>query len=146
MKEEFLTLLPLKTTMKGVDIYDAVKKYVIDKNMPLEKLVLVTTDGAPAMTGRHTGFVVLCRGDLDFPKFLHYTSIIHQQAMCAKVMGFDHIMTPVVKIINSIQSKENQDRSYFLRSSQLNMKPVASHLNSLAEQRKDFAVFFCSFE
>uniref|UniRef100_UPI003AAD8DF6 general transcription factor II-I repeat domain-containing protein 2-like n=1 Tax=Centroberyx gerrardi TaxID=166262 RepID=UPI003AAD8DF6 len=111
-KEELLTLLPLKTTTRGVDIYDVVKGYFVEKKVPLEKLVSVTTDGAPAMTGRHTGFVAQCKGDPDFPKFLHYHCIIHQQAICAKVMGFDHIMTPVIKIINSIRAKAKQHRSF----------------------------------
>ncbi|KAF7669599.1 hypothetical protein LDENG_00176710 [Lucifuga dentata] len=38
-KEELLTLLPLKTTTRGVDIYDAVKGYFVEKKVPLEKLV-----------------------------------------------------------------------------------------------------------
>ena len=56
-KEEFLTLLPLKTTTRGVDIYNAVKDYFVEKKIPVEKLVSVTTDGAPAMTGCHSGFI-----------------------------------------------------------------------------------------
>lgn len=52
-KDQLLTLLPLKTTMRGVDIYNAVKRFFVDK------LVSVTTDGAPAMTGQHSGFIVL---------------------------------------------------------------------------------------
>lgn len=99
--------------MRGVDVYYAVNKYFIDKNVTLEKLASVTTDGAPAMTGRHTGFVALCRLSPDFPKFLHYHCIIHQQAMCAKVMGFDHVMTSVVKKkFISVQSNGKQYRSF----------------------------------
>ncbi|KAK0154682.1 General transcription factor II-I repeat domain-containing protein 2 [Merluccius polli] len=113
-KEEMLTLLPLKTTTKAVDIYEAMKRYFTEKNIPLEKLVSVTTDGAPAMTGRHSGFIARCRRDPDFPRFLNYHCIIHQQAICAKVMGFDHVMTPVVKIVNSIRSKATQHRSFKL--------------------------------
>lgn len=56
-KEELLTLLPLKTTTRGTDIYNMVKSYFVDKKVPLEKLVSVTTDGAPAITGRHAGFI-----------------------------------------------------------------------------------------
>lgn len=59
----------------------------------LEKLVSVTTDGAPVMTSRHAGFAAQCKGDPDFPKFLHYHCIIHQQAICAKALVFDHVMT-----------------------------------------------------
>ena len=111
-KEELLTLLPLKTTTRGVDVYTAVKSFFVEKKVPLEKLVSVTTDGAPAMTGRHAGFIAQCKGDSDFPSFLHYHCIIHQQALCAKVTGFNHVMTPVVKIINSIRSKAKQHRTF----------------------------------
>ncbi|TWW53777.1 SCAN domain-containing protein 3 [Takifugu flavidus] len=111
-KEELLTLLPLKTTMRGVDIYNAVKEFLVEKKVPLEKLVSVTTDGAPAMIGRHTGFIAHCKGDTEFSNFLHYHCIIHQQALCAKVIGFEHVMTPVVKIINSIRSRAKQHRTF----------------------------------
>lgn len=50
-KEELLTLLPLKTTTRGVDIWKAVKEFLVEKKVLLEKLVSVTTDGAPAMIG-----------------------------------------------------------------------------------------------
>ncbi|XP_054644458.1 general transcription factor II-I repeat domain-containing protein 2-like isoform X1 [Dunckerocampus dactyliophorus] len=111
-KGELLTLLPLKTTTRGVDIYNAVKEFLVEKNVPLEKLVSVTADGAPAMIGRHAGFIAHCKGDTDFPNFLHYHCIIHQQSLCAKVIGFEHVMTPVVKIINSIRSKAKQHRIF----------------------------------
>lgn len=62
--EELLTLLPLKTTTRGIHnsqfnsfIYNVVKNYFVEKKVPLEKLVLVITHGAPAMTGRHAGFM-----------------------------------------------------------------------------------------
>lgn len=111
-KEELLTLLPLKTTTRGVDIYNAVKEFFAEKKVPLEKLVSVTTDGASAMIGRHTGFIAHCKGDTEFPNFMHYHCIIHQQALCAEVIGFGHVMTPVVKIINSIRSRAKQHRTF----------------------------------
>ncbi|KAK3569596.1 hypothetical protein QTP86_002532 [Hemibagrus guttatus] len=111
-REELLTLLPLMTTTRGVDIYNTVKEFFVQKKVPLEKLVAVTTDGAPAMIGRQTGFIAHCKADPDFPKFLHYHCIIHQQTLCAKVIGFGHVMTPVVKIINNIRSKAKQHRIF----------------------------------
>ncbi|QQP40840.1 Uncharacterized protein FKW44_015026 [Caligus rogercresseyi] len=111
-KEELLTLLPLKTTTRGVDIYNAVKEFFNIKKIPLQKLVSITTDGAPAMTGQHVGFIAHCKSDPAFPKFVQYHCIIHQQALCAKVIGFEHVMTPVVRIINSIRSKAKQHRSF----------------------------------
>eukprot|EP00063_Salmo_salar_P053460 XP_014028295.1 PREDICTED: general transcription factor II-I repeat domain-containing protein 2A-like [Salmo salar] len=111
-REELLALLPLKTTTRRVDIYNTVKEFFVQKKVPLEKLVAVTTDGAPAMIGRHTGFIAHCKSDPDFPTFLYYHCIIHQQALCAKVIGFEHVMTPVVKIINNIRSKAKQHRIF----------------------------------
>lgn len=107
-KEEFLTLLPLKTATKGADIYNAVERYLLEKKIPIEKLVSVKADGAPAMTGHHSGLFAHFKVDPDFPKFLNYHCIIYQQAICAKVMGFDHVVTPAVKIINSIHAKAKQ--------------------------------------
>ena len=113
--EEFLTLLPLKTTTRGINIYNVLKNYfVVKKNVPIKKLVSITTDGAPAMTGRHSRFIAQCKADPDFSKTVTYHCIIHQQAICAKVMRFDHVMTLVVKMINSIRAKAKQHRSFKL--------------------------------
>lgn len=78
--QEFLTLLSLKTTTRGVDIYNAVKNYFIEQKIPVEKLVSIITDGAPAMSGRHAGFIAQRKADPDFLTFLDYHCIIHQQA------------------------------------------------------------------
>ncbi|XP_060754276.1 general transcription factor II-I repeat domain-containing protein 2-like [Neoarius graeffei] len=114
VKEEMLTLLPLKTTTRAVDIYEAIKRYFTEKNIPLQKLVSVTTDGVPAVTGCHSDLIACCRSDPDFPRFLSYHCIIHQQAICAKVMGFDPVMTPVMKIVNSIYANATQHRAFKL--------------------------------
>lgn len=84
------------------------------KEIPIERLVSITTDGTPSMTGRHSGFIAHCKKDPDFPKIVNYHCVIHQQAICAKVLEFDHIMRPVVKIINSIRAKAKQHRSFKL--------------------------------
>ncbi|XP_078529378.1 general transcription factor II-I repeat domain-containing protein 2B-like [Lissotriton helveticus] len=113
-KEEFLTLLPLKTTTRGSDIHNEVKNYFVKQNSPLKMLVEITTDGAPTIIGRHSGFIANCKADPDVPPLLNYHCIIHQQAICAaKVMGFDHVMTPV-KIINSIHAKAKQHQTFKL--------------------------------
>ncbi len=74
-KEEFLTLRPLKTTTRGFDIYKVFKNYCVEKRMPLFKLISMTTDGALAMIGRHSGFIAHCKNDQDFHAFLNYHCI-----------------------------------------------------------------------
>lgn len=64
------------------------------------------------MTGQHAGFIAHCEGDTNFPPFLHYHCIIYQQAICAKVTGFEQVMTPVVKILNAIRSNAKQHRTF----------------------------------
>ena len=52
-------------------IYQEFKKY-IDENIPINKLVAITTDGAPAMRGVRAGFIALCRNDPKFAAFIDY--------------------------------------------------------------------------
>ena len=82
-----LTLLPLKTTTRRADIYYAVKEFLVEKKLPLENLASVSTDGEPTMIGRHTGFIAHCEDDTEYPNLLHYHCVIHQQALCAKLIG-----------------------------------------------------------
>ncbi|XP_069494446.1 general transcription factor II-I repeat domain-containing protein 2-like [Ambystoma mexicanum] len=108
VKEGILAVLPLMGKTRGEDIYQAFKMFIKDINIPLQKLVAVTTDGAPAMIVRNIGFVALCRRDPDFPEFRSYHCIIHQQSLCSKVLNYQHVMTVVLKIVNSIQGRGEQ--------------------------------------
>jgi hypothetical protein len=62
------------------------------KQLPIYKLVLMTTHEAPSMMGKNNGFLSLCINDDDFADFLHYHCIIYQQALCCKVLKRQHIM------------------------------------------------------
>lgn len=61
----------------------------------------ITTDRALAMCGVRAGFIALCCNDPDFPSFVHYHDVIHQQALAGKVIDCSHVMTLVVKLIKS---------------------------------------------
>lgn len=111
-KEEFLKLLPLKGRTQGKDIYDAFISFAEESRLPIKKLVAITTDGAPAMVGNKNGFIARCMENQIFPKFTHYHCIIHQEALCAKVIRFEHVMKTVVKIINSIRAAAMQHRLF----------------------------------
>ncbi len=112
VKEDFLVLLPLKGKTRGADVYQVFKSFVDKVSLPLQKLVSVTTDGAPSMIGSNVGFVALCKNDPAFPQFISYHCIIHQQVLCSKVINYEQVMKVVVKIINSIRARPLQHRLF----------------------------------
>ena len=72
-KEELLTIIPLKSKTRGEDIFQNFKAYANSIQLQFFKLGSIQTDGAPAMTGRHNGFIAYCRNDCEFPDFLSNT-------------------------------------------------------------------------
>uniref|UniRef100_W5MJY2 DUF4371 domain-containing protein n=1 Tax=Lepisosteus oculatus TaxID=7918 RepID=W5MJY2_LEPOC len=51
IKEDFLTLLPLKERTRGEDIYCAFKTYTLEKNIPLKNSVSTWTDWQRSLIG-----------------------------------------------------------------------------------------------
>ncbi|GFV85606.1 uncharacterized protein TNCV_3436091 [Trichonephila clavipes] len=72
----------------------------------------MTTDGAPSMAGTINGILAMCMRDDDFPHFLSYHCIIHQQALCCKVLNMHHVMGICMKIVNSIRGRSLQRRMF----------------------------------
>jgi hypothetical protein len=112
VKEELLKVLALEGRTRGEDIYHLFRTYIKEINMPIQKLCSITTDGAPSMTGKHNGFISLCQKDNFFPSFISYHCIIHQEALCCKVLKFKHVMDIVTKTINSIRTSSLQHRLF----------------------------------
>ncbi|XP_057667241.1 zinc finger BED domain-containing protein 5-like [Diorhabda carinulata] len=123
-KEEFLTIIPLKGKTRGEDIYEVFFNFVKNHELPIYKLVCITTDGAPAMTGNKNGFVALCRVNEEFPSFFSFNCIIHQQVLCSKVLNTEKIMGIATKIVNSIRARSLQRRLFQL---QLEDRESAEH-------------------
>ncbi|GFV52470.1 uncharacterized protein TNCV_4707711 [Trichonephila clavipes] len=110
IKEELLTILPLKKKTRGEDVYCAFKKFIEKEIIPIYKVVSMTTDGAPSMTNTVNGFLAICMRDDDFPHFLSYHCIIQQQALCCKILNMRHVMGICMKIVNSIRGRSLQRR------------------------------------
>jgi len=121
-KEELLTIIPLKSKTRGEDIFQNFKTFANSIQLQICKLVSITTDGAPAMTGRHNGFIAYCKNDCDFPDFLSYHCIIHQQALCAKTLNMTDIMDITFKIANSIRARSLHRRLFKLQVEESNME------------------------
>ncbi|XP_076810296.1 protein FAM200C-like [Clavelina lepadiformis] len=86
VREESLTVLPMKGKTRGEDLIRSFLEFAKEKNLPLDELISVCTDGAPCMMGKHKGFVALLREHENRP-ILSYHCILHQEALCAQTCG-----------------------------------------------------------
>uniref|UniRef100_A0A3B5B0A8 Uncharacterized protein n=1 Tax=Stegastes partitus TaxID=144197 RepID=A0A3B5B0A8_9TELE len=69
LHKESLTVLPIKGSTRGEDLFKSFMEFAHEKNLPMDKLLSVCTDGAPCMVGKNKGFVC----------------ILHQEALCAQM-------------------------------------------------------------
>ncbi|XP_048840157.1 general transcription factor II-I repeat domain-containing protein 2-like [Brienomyrus brachyistius] len=104
----------LRSTTKSEDLFAAVERVLDTNGLSWEKLVGITTDGAPAMVGRTTGLATLisqkvsqCGG-----KVAKYHCILHQEQLCARSVGMGDVVRDVIKIINCIRSKALSHRQF----------------------------------
>ncbi|KAJ4433932.1 hypothetical protein ANN_16251 [Periplaneta americana] len=99
--EEFLDLVPIKGHTSGEDIFEALHMVACKHELSWEKLVSLTTDGAPSMIGNSRGLMgqfYAFLNEIGIPrnsvKMIH--CIIHREAPCAKSAN----------LANVIQTKE----------------------------------------
>jgi hypothetical protein len=100
IKEEFPKLQPLTTGTKGSDVFEAINK-VVSEFTSFEGWTGIFADGAKSMVGSNTGLV----GHLKRlgVKCVHLHCIIHQKALCGKIIKMNQTMKMVVNIVNLIR-------------------------------------------
>jgi hypothetical protein len=57
LNEEMLFARNLKTDTKGETIFEEIKSYFKENNIPLQNITACATDGAASMVGRYRGFM-----------------------------------------------------------------------------------------
>ena len=67
----------MKETTCGIDIKSALDKALTIANVPLNKLVNVAIDGAPAMEGKRVELIGLMKCDSNFSEFLSILSLYY---------------------------------------------------------------------
>ena len=114
--QDFVELVPLKGTTTGEDILKALMQCIKSVGLNLSKLVLVTTNGAPAMIGKRKGVVALLQKHLEdhgrSDKMTKSHCLFHQEAVCTRKTNFKSVMDTVVKAINLILSRGMNHRQF----------------------------------
>ena len=121
--EELLSLVPMKGTTTGKDLFDAVLKVMVDFNLDYKLLKGITTDGAPSMMGKISGLAVRLEKyvvDNGGSSLLKLHCIIHQQNLCARSVKFRNVMDIVIKSINFIRSRGLNHRQFQTLLSEMN--------------------------
>ena len=109
--EEMLDLCQIKSTTTGKDIYEFVNLSLDKFNIDRKNIYLITTERAPALTGKHNGFITLLKKSVDH-EILRYHCLIHQQQLCAQKLNIKHLMTDLVKAVNFIRSRGLNHREF----------------------------------
>ena len=102
--EEMLDLFHVKGTTTGKDIYEFVNLSLDKCNIDRKSIYSITTDGAPALTGKDNGFITLFKESVDH-EILSYHCLIHQQQLCPQKLNMKHLITDLVKAVNFIRSQ-----------------------------------------
>ncbi|CDQ66370.1 unnamed protein product [Oncorhynchus mykiss] len=81
--EDLLGATPLETQTRGKDIDMVIKEMLRKRGIDLKQVISITSDGAPAMTGRERGAVAWLKEEN--PDLTAYHCIIHQSVLCANL-------------------------------------------------------------
>ena len=66
-------------------IFDVVKTYFMEKNIPLSNITACATDGAASMVGRYRGFIAHLK--LAVPSLFCIHCVVHRQHLVSKKWG-----------------------------------------------------------
>uniref|UniRef100_A0ABM5FF41 General transcription factor II-I repeat domain-containing protein 2A-like n=1 Tax=Pogona vitticeps TaxID=103695 RepID=A0ABM5FF41_9SAUR len=105
MREELLKLLSLPGRRQGREICDAVMEAFLSQDIRAEKVVSVTSDGAPCMVGVTSGFMQFFVKEAKHP-VIQFPCIIHQEALWAKESSkkLVNILRDVTEMVNYIMA------------------------------------------
>ena len=104
IKEDILFCISLETRTTG-DIFKVLDSFVTSNGLRWSRCVGICTDGAKAMTGRHSGVVTRMQAVAPDPTWVHCS--IHREALAAKEMpdSLKDILHTTVKMVNFVEAR-----------------------------------------
>ena len=112
MVEEMLFARPLVTDTKGESIYKLVENFFQEKEIPMYNIIACAIDGAPAMVGRHCGFISYLKNVL--PEVFAIHCVVHREHLVAKrLIGRLHnSLHIVITVVNKIKASALKERIF----------------------------------
>ena len=110
--EEMIFCQSLETTITAQDIYDVVKRYFTENDIPISNIMSVAADGAPAMMGKHKGVLKLLKNDN--PRMMAVHCIIHKENLAAASISreVNQLLEKVISVVNWIKSRPLNERTF----------------------------------
>lgn len=117
VSEELIGMSSLTSQTKGSDMLEALLEKCSIMDLDLTKISGITTDGAPSMVGSTSGIVTLLKTylqtkNINTKELMQFHCIIHQEALCSKLLGFENVMKVVVPTVNFIKSRGLNHRQF----------------------------------
>lgn len=106
----FCKSLPTRTT--GQDIFGLIDSFIRSHGITWTKCVGICTDGAKAMTGRHSGVVTRVQAVAPDATWVHCS--VHREAFAAKGMSdsLAQVLDDTVKMVNFVKSRPLNSRIF----------------------------------
>jgi len=112
--EELIGMTSLSDQTKGSEMLSGILEQYSKVNLVLLKLSGIVADCAPSMIGSKSGLVTLLKQHLGRHdnELMQFQCLIHQENLCAKSLGFEHVMKAVISTINFIKSRGLNHRQF----------------------------------
>ena len=104
-----------KSTTTAENIFSEVLTALSSLDLSWKNLKSITTDGLRNMVGKKKGVAALLKEKVLEPnggKPKQFHCIIHQQALCGKVLNWMHVMSVVVSNVNFIENHALNHRQF----------------------------------
>lgn len=111
-QEEFLCCKELPQSTTAGEIFRVLNEYITGHGLLWERCIGICTDGAAAMTGRHSGVVARVKAVAPDVQGTH--CIIHREVLASKRLSpeLNEVLSTVVKMVNFIKANATNSRIF----------------------------------
>ena len=116
--EDLLGVVSLEGHTTGAIIYNCSQNYMEEKDISVNKIIGLATDGTPAMVGKNNGFLKHLQDANS--NFIAFYCIIRESVLCSKLQDYAETMMRVIKLINYLKSQSGlRHRQIFMKQNMM---------------------------